>query len=48
VTDIHEQQHHNGPSRYTWLIGVGVVFVIAVSVYWTEISDFAHIISRMH
>jgi hypothetical protein len=43
MSDINKNLHHSRPSRYTWLIGVAVMLGIAVSVYWSEISTFAHI-----
>jgi hypothetical protein len=48
MSDINENQMHSRPSRYTWLIGLGVVLGIAASVYWAEISDFAHIPQMKH
>jgi hypothetical protein len=43
VSDINENQHHSRPSRYTLLIGLGLVLGICVLVYWAEISAFARI-----
>ena len=43
MPDINDNQHHSRPSGYTWLIGLGVIVCIAVSVYWAEISDIAHV-----
>lgn len=42
MNDINENQIHSRPSRYTWLIGAAAILGIAVSIYWTEISEFAH------
>ena len=42
MTNINENRHHSRPTNYTWLIGLAVVLAIAVGVYWTEISEFAH------
>jgi hypothetical protein len=42
MSDINENQHHSRPSRYTWLIGLGVVLAIAVNVFWAEVSAFVH------
>ena len=43
MTDINENQHHSRPSRFTLLIGLGLVLGVGIIVYWAEISTFAHI-----
>lgn len=43
MSDINENQHHSRPSRYTLLIGLGLVLGIGILAYWTEISAFARI-----
>ena len=43
MSDINENQHHSRPSRFTLLIGLAVVLGVGVIVYWTQISEFAHI-----
>jgi hypothetical protein len=40
--------NHSKQTPHTWLIGVGVVLAVAVGVDWAELSDFAHVISRMY
>jgi hypothetical protein len=43
MSDINENQQHSRPSRYTLLIGLGVILCVGVIAYWSEISTFAHI-----
>lgn len=43
MSDINDNQHHSRPSGYTWLIGLATILAVAVSVYWTDVSEFARI-----
>jgi hypothetical protein len=43
VTDINQNQIHSRPSRFTLLIGAGLVLGVVVIAHWAEISAFAHI-----
>jgi hypothetical protein len=42
MNDINANQIHSRLSRHTWLLGAAAILGIAASIYWRELSEFAH------